>query len=325
MASRIPLLSGNNLELRGRPIKAHYGVRVLRNEGDWKFVEVLFERLDGAMDVAAGDFDGNGRIDLAATAFYPDWRSPVPTTLLLLMQGSDGTVERAGIDDAYWNRWMRISAGDADGDGDTDLLLGAAQVPLAIPSEQLAHYGNLRDKALLLLRIEPYRTRRELGSALASRAVVGAHTVYVVGHRCAMPTHQNHVAVLVWWRGASVAALVGGNQGIAAAMPTTLNTYRRLADHTPCASGATVFVSAFQHVPTGAPVRTRNACAPNRDTCQPMEPQTYFRGFSRKATLLLALASQIEVAILMHLKGGDVAKRFLAKSSGRLRSLTVVD
>jgi hypothetical protein len=90
----------NNLELRGRPIKAHYGVRVLRNAGDWKFVEVLFERLDGAMDVAAGDFDSNGRIDLAVTAFYPDWRAPVPTTLLLLMQRTDGSVERFGIDDA---------------------------------------------------------------------------------------------------------------------------------------------------------------------------------------------------------------------------------
>ncbi|MBI4660227.1 MAG: hypothetical protein HY735_15420, partial [Verrucomicrobia bacterium] len=37
-------------------------------------------------------------------------------------------------------------------DGDTDLLLGAAQVPMAIPSEQLAHYDQLvRDKASVLL------------------------------------------------------------------------------------------------------------------------------------------------------------------------------
>jgi len=145
-------LAGNNLELRGRPVKNHYGVRVLRNEGGWRFVEVLFERLDGAMDVTAGDFDGNGRIDLAATAFYPDWRLPVPTTVLLLMQKTDGTVERAGIDDRFWNRWMRISAGDADGDGDTDLLLGAAQVPMAIPPEHTARYEQLlHGKASVLL------------------------------------------------------------------------------------------------------------------------------------------------------------------------------
>ncbi len=145
-------LSGNNLELRGRPLKAHYGVRVLRNEGNWKFTKILFEHLDGAMDVAAGDFDGNGRVDLALTSFYPDWRLPVPTTFLVLLQRADGTVERSGIEDRYWNRWMRISAGDADRDGDIDLLLGAAQVPMAIPSEHTAHYeGLLQGKASVLL------------------------------------------------------------------------------------------------------------------------------------------------------------------------------
>jgi hypothetical protein len=144
--------AGNNLELRGRPIKSNHGVRVLRNEGQWKFREVLFERLDGAIDVVAGDFDGNGRMDLAATAFYPDWRLPVPTTFLLLLRRDDGSVERTGLDDSYWNRWMRIAAGDADGDGDTDILLGAAQVPMAIPAEHMTRYQeSLRGKASLLL------------------------------------------------------------------------------------------------------------------------------------------------------------------------------
>ncbi len=147
-------VSGNNLELRGRPIKATHGVRVLQNEGDWKFREVLFERLDGAIDVAAGDFDGNGRVDLAAVSLYPDWRLPVPTTFLLLRQRADGTVERTGLADQHWNRWMRIATGDADGDGDLDLLLGGAAVPLAVPAEHTARYQQLLEAkpTLLLLR-----------------------------------------------------------------------------------------------------------------------------------------------------------------------------
>ena len=146
--------TGNNLELRGRPIKAHHGVRVLRNEGGWRFVEVLFEQLAGAIDVVAGDFDKNGRTDLAVTAFYPDWRPAFPTTLLLLTQQPDGTVQRTGLDDQHWNRWMRIAVGDADGDGDLDLLLGAAEVPLAIPPEHAARYQRLVGKqaSALLLR-----------------------------------------------------------------------------------------------------------------------------------------------------------------------------
>ena len=145
---------GNNIELRGRPLKPWHDFRVLHNDGHFQFHEVLFEPIPGAMDVAAGDFDGDGRIDLAVTAFCPDWRDEFPTTFLLLMRQPDGTVKRFGLEDRFWNRWMRIAAGDAQGDGRVDLLLGAAEVPVAVPAEHLARSQQLMQQktSALLLR-----------------------------------------------------------------------------------------------------------------------------------------------------------------------------
>lgn len=114
----IVLAQGSTLELHraGKdPAAALY-----RNRGDGTFEDVTeaaaFNARGWGMGVAAGDFDGDGHVDVYLTYLGPN---------VLLRNNGDGTfsdvTERAGVGDPRWS--ASAAFGDYDGDGDLDLYV----------------------------------------------------------------------------------------------------------------------------------------------------------------------------------------------------------
>jgi hypothetical protein len=67
---------------------------------------------------AQGDFDGNGRIDVAFWGWVPDGPSP-----LSILRAKDGTIVESASEAEAGPSGLRASVGDLDGDGTDDLLL----------------------------------------------------------------------------------------------------------------------------------------------------------------------------------------------------------
>lgn len=112
------------------PVKPYHGVHVYLNDGRGKFAERYFFPMPGAYKAVARDFDGDGDVDLAAIAFYPAYASRAPLPFVYLENAGRGPdkglrFQPRTFADANRGRWLTMDAGDVDGDGDDDLVLGS--------------------------------------------------------------------------------------------------------------------------------------------------------------------------------------------------------
>ncbi|MFN0066507.1 MAG: FG-GAP repeat domain-containing protein [Limisphaerales bacterium] len=118
--------NGDAGDYPARPRPDH-GVRVYLDRGGLRFEEALFLPLPGACRAVARDLDGDGDLDLAAIAYYPDFSSRRDGGLALWRQDAPGVFTRLRVDGAALGRWLSLDAGDLDGDGRQELILGSAR------------------------------------------------------------------------------------------------------------------------------------------------------------------------------------------------------
>ena len=116
--------NGDNGEYAS-PLKNYHGVRIYLNRNKERFEEVYFYPLNGAFKAIARDFDGDGDVDLATIAFFPDYnQNPRESFVYLENQGQLRFVAST-FRECISGRWLTMDAGDLDGDGDEDLVLGS--------------------------------------------------------------------------------------------------------------------------------------------------------------------------------------------------------
>jgi hypothetical protein len=148
----VVLTNGDNGEYPS-PFKRYHGVRIYLNDGNYNFTEAWFYPLNGAFKALARDFDGDGDLDLAVISFFPDYSQPLETGFVYLRRDGPMKFSAQTFPEATVGRWLTMDAGDVDGDGAVDLLLGAfSQGPpgIAIPAALQSNWQTNRVSGVLL-------------------------------------------------------------------------------------------------------------------------------------------------------------------------------
>lgn len=114
---------GDNSDF-SKVFKPYHGIYIFTNQGDWTFKQTYFYHIDGCTKAIADDFEHNGKMDIAAIAFFPDFKYQPEEGFTYLQQtgANQFTAHQLPISD--YGRWLTMEVTDIDGDGYDDIILG---------------------------------------------------------------------------------------------------------------------------------------------------------------------------------------------------------
>ncbi|GAB3930010.1 hypothetical protein GCM10028804_39000 [Larkinella terrae] len=116
--------NGDNADY-SNSLKKYHGIRLFRNDGNFRFRQQWFYPMHGATKALARDFDGDGDLDVAGIAFYPDFSSKRAENFVYLENRGNNRFRPKSFPEADLGAWLTMDAADVDQDGDEDILLGS--------------------------------------------------------------------------------------------------------------------------------------------------------------------------------------------------------
>ena len=106
-----------------RILKPYHGLYIFKNTGDWNFKQQYFYPVNGCTKAIAADFDSDGDLDIATSAFFADMQSNPTENFVYFEQDKPFSFKPHAIPISKYGRWMSMDVGDYNNDGAPDIIL----------------------------------------------------------------------------------------------------------------------------------------------------------------------------------------------------------